>query len=82
MRCKGRGCDRMAIVESVWDYDFDPGSNLVDVYIMRLREKIDGRASNTNCCIRFGGGLCCQGTVVTTPHSPDDMVRRALVLIS
>ena len=31
----------MAIVDKVWDYDFDPGSNLVDVYIMRLREKID-----------------------------------------
>jgi two-component system OmpR family response regulator len=31
----------MAIVERVWDYDFDPGSNLVDVYVMRLREKID-----------------------------------------
>ena len=31
----------MAIVEAVWDYDFDPGTNLVDVYIMRLREKID-----------------------------------------
>jgi DNA-binding response OmpR family regulator len=41
MSCKGRVCDRMAIVERVWDYDFDPGSNLVDVYIMRLREKID-----------------------------------------
>jgi two-component system OmpR family response regulator len=34
----------MSIVESVWDYDFDPGSNLVDVHIMRLREKIDGHA--------------------------------------
>ena len=31
----------MSIVENVWDYDFDPGTNLVDVYIMRLREKID-----------------------------------------
>lgn len=41
MRSAGRICDRMAIVEKVWDYDFDPGSNLVDVYIMRLREKID-----------------------------------------
>jgi len=41
MRSKGRVCDRMAIVESVWDYDFDPGSNLVDVYVMRLRDKID-----------------------------------------
>jgi len=41
MRSTGRICGRMAIVEKVWDYDFDPGSNLVDVYIMRLREKID-----------------------------------------
>ena len=41
MRSAGRVCARMAIVEKVWDYDFDPGTNLVDVYIMRLREKID-----------------------------------------
>jgi DNA-binding response OmpR family regulator len=41
MRSTGRICGRMAIVEKVWDYDFDPGTNLVDVYIMRLREKID-----------------------------------------
>jgi DNA-binding response OmpR family regulator len=41
MRSAGRICGRMAIVEKVWDYDFDPGTNLVDVYIMRLREKID-----------------------------------------
>ena len=41
MRSPGRICGRMAIVEKVWDYDFDPGTNLVDVYIMRLREKID-----------------------------------------
>ncbi len=41
MRSAGRICGRMAVVEQVWDYDFDPGTNLVDVYIMRLREKID-----------------------------------------
>jgi DNA-binding response OmpR family regulator len=41
MRSAGRICGRMAILEKVWDYDFDPGSNLVDVYIKRLREKID-----------------------------------------
>jgi len=41
MRSVGRICGRMAILEKVWDYDFDPGSNLVDVNIMRLREKID-----------------------------------------
>lgn len=44
MRTPRRVCSRMAIVEHVWDYDFDPGTNLVDVYIMRLREKIDAGA--------------------------------------
>jgi two-component system, OmpR family, response regulator len=41
MRSAGRLCGRMMLLEKVWDYDFDPGTNLVDVYIMRLREKID-----------------------------------------
>ncbi len=41
MRSAGRLCGRMMILEKVWDYDFDPGTNLVDVYIKRLREKID-----------------------------------------
>jgi DNA-binding response OmpR family regulator len=45
MRSSGRVCSRMAIVEAVWDYDFDPGSNLVDVYIKRLRDKIDQEGS-------------------------------------
>jgi DNA-binding response OmpR family regulator len=41
MRSAGRVCSRMMILEKVWDYSFDPGSNLVDVYIGKLREKID-----------------------------------------
>jgi DNA-binding response OmpR family regulator len=41
MRSAGRPCGRMMILEKVWDYDFDPGTNLVDVYVRRLREKID-----------------------------------------
>jgi DNA-binding response OmpR family regulator len=41
MRSQGRICGRMAILEKVWDYGFDPGTNLVDVYIKRLREKLD-----------------------------------------
>src|SRR4051812_14873586 len=41
MRTPGRICGRMAILEKVWDYNFDPGTNLVDVYVKRLREKLD-----------------------------------------
>ena len=38
---QGRVCGRMQILEKVWDYNFDPGTNLVDVYVRRLRDKID-----------------------------------------
>jgi DNA-binding response OmpR family regulator len=41
IKSSGRICTRTAILEKVWDYHFDPGTNLVDVYIKRLREKLD-----------------------------------------
>ena len=42
MRSPGRVLTRVEICERVWDYNFDPGTNLVDVYIQRLRKKVDG----------------------------------------
>jgi DNA-binding response OmpR family regulator len=41
MRSPGHVRTRTQILEHVWGYDFDPGSNLVDVYIQRVRKKID-----------------------------------------
>jgi len=41
MRSPGRVFTRTQILEGVWGYHFDPGTNLVDVYIRRLRTKID-----------------------------------------
>jgi len=41
LRAEGRVVSRRDIIVSVWEYDFDPGTNLVDVYVRRLREKID-----------------------------------------
>lgn len=40
-RSPGRVFTRAQICEQVWRYDFDPGTNLVDVYIQRLRRKLD-----------------------------------------
>lgn len=40
-RRSGRVLSRTQIVEHVWDHHFDTGSNVVDVYIQRLRRKID-----------------------------------------
>ena len=41
LRHKGRVMSRTLITEYVWDYHFDPGTNIVDVVINRLRKKID-----------------------------------------
>ena len=41
VRVPGRVLSRVQICEHVWNYDFDPGTNLVDVYVQRLRSKID-----------------------------------------
>jgi len=42
MRSPGRVLTRVEIVERVWEYNFDPGTNLVDVYVQRIRKKVDG----------------------------------------
>jgi DNA-binding response OmpR family regulator len=41
LRAEGSVVSRRDIIGTVWEYDFDPGTNLVDVYVRRLREKID-----------------------------------------
>ena len=41
MRSPGRVLSRSNISEHVWDHHFDSGTNIVDVYIQRLRSKID-----------------------------------------
>jgi heavy metal response regulator len=42
MRNPGRVLTRTMIAEHVWDYDFDTGTNIIDVYVNFLRKKIDG----------------------------------------
>ena len=44
MRNRGRVVSKNTILEHVWDYDFDPHTNVVEARVCRLREKID-RAS-------------------------------------
>ncbi|MDF7826217.1 response regulator transcription factor [Pontiellaceae bacterium B12227] len=41
MRSPGRVYSRTQLLEHVWGYDFDPQTNVVDVYIRRVRGKID-----------------------------------------
>ena len=46
MRNQGAILSRRQIEDSIWDYDASLSSNNVDVYISKLRRKIDGDSSN------------------------------------
>ncbi len=41
MRNSGQILTRTMLFESVWGYHFDPGTNIIDVHIGRLRRKVD-----------------------------------------
>ncbi|MBV8939680.1 MAG: response regulator transcription factor [Alphaproteobacteria bacterium] len=41
LRHAGQVVTRTMLLENVWDYNFDPQTNVIDVHISRLRQKID-----------------------------------------
>ena len=41
MRNAGQIVTRTMLLENVWDYHFDPQTNVIDVHVSRLRQKID-----------------------------------------
>ncbi len=41
MRHSGQVVTRTMLLENVWEYHFDPQTNVIDVHISRLRSKID-----------------------------------------
>ncbi|WP_428240439.1 response regulator transcription factor [Gynuella sp.] len=50
MRHEGQLVSRTMLLENVWEYHFDPQTNIVDVHISRLRQKLDKNRSIS--CIR------------------------------
>src|SRR5512135_2776157 len=47
MRNFGQTLTRSMLFESVWGYHFDPGTNIIDVHIGRLRRKVDAPGSTS-----------------------------------
>ena len=41
MKNQGQVVTRTMLLEHVWDYHFDPQTNVIDVHVSRLRGKID-----------------------------------------
>jgi two-component system OmpR family response regulator len=69
MRHPGEVLSRTRLIEHVWDFAYDGGSNIVDVYVRYLREKIDRPFGTHSLETVRGTGYRLRGA---TPDAPAD----------
>ncbi|BBK42302.1 DNA-binding response regulator [Allostella vacuolata] len=58
MRHAGQVVTRTMLLEKVWDYHFDPQTNVIDVHVSRLRQKIDRGFDKPLLHTVRGAGYC------------------------
>jgi two-component system OmpR family response regulator len=54
---RGEVVTRTELLDKVWDMHFDPGSNVVDVHVTRLRKKLEGAGADARITARRGVGF-------------------------
>lgn len=59
LKNKGKLLSREYIISHVWGIDFDPGTNVIDVYVNYLRKKIDKDFEPKLIHTKFGFGFYC-----------------------
>jgi two-component system, OmpR family, copper resistance phosphate regulon response regulator CusR len=59
LKNKGKLLTREFIIEHVWGIDFDPSTNIIDVYVNYLRKKIDKDFEPKLIHTKFGFGFYC-----------------------
>lgn len=64
LKNKERILTREFIIEQVWGLDFDPSTNIIDVYINYLRKKIDKDFEPKLIHTKFGFGFYCSETEI------------------
>jgi DNA-binding response OmpR family regulator len=64
LKNKKRILTREFIIEQVWGLDFDPSTNIIDVYINYLRKKIDKDFEPKLIHTKFGFGFYCSETEI------------------
>lgn len=74
-RNAGRVVGRAEIAEHVWDEEFDPFSNLIEVYVNRVRRKIDPKGAKPLLHTRRGAGYVLAPDA-KTDAKPADVRRR------
>jgi DNA-binding response OmpR family regulator len=71
-RNAGRVVGRAEIAEHVWDETFDPFSNLIEVYVNRVRRKIDADSSKPLLQTRRGAGYLLSSLIDSAGADPVD----------
>ncbi|MBC8089960.1 MAG: response regulator transcription factor [Phycisphaerae bacterium] len=60
-RNAGRVVSRVELAENVWDDNHDPNANLIDVYVSRIRRKLDAGSTTSLLRTRRGAGVMLSG---------------------
>ena len=68
MRNAGHVVTRTMLLEHVWDYHFDPQTNVIDVHVSRLRQKIDKSFDNPLLHTVRGAGYCLRAPEQSQPR--------------
>lgn len=71
-RNAGRVIGRAEIAEHVWDETFDPFSNLIEVYVNRVRRKIDANSKKPLLQTRRGAGYLLSSTAEPSGSQPGE----------
>jgi two-component system, OmpR family, response regulator len=58
VRNEGRIVSRAMLLQHVWDLHFDPSTNIIDVYVGRVRRKVDGQQAYPLIHTLRGVGYC------------------------
>jgi len=58
VRNEGRVVSRAMLLQHVWDLHFDPTTNIIDVYVGRVRRKVDGTQAYPLIHTVRGVGYC------------------------
>ena len=58
VRNEGRVVSRTMLLQHVWDLHFDPSTNIIDVYVGRVRRKVDGQQAYPLIHTVRGIGYC------------------------
>ena len=69
MNNKGKVLARKTLMEDVWKVPYDPATNIVDVYVKYLRDKVDiDGETNLICTIREVGYVLSDGCEQSPSH--------------